>query len=365
MIKKRILPLDRILEIGLELADALSRTHHLNIIHRDLKPGNVLLAADGSPRLTDFGIARLVEDRVHLTQTGILMGSPTYASPEVLNDEALDVRTDIWSFGVLLYEMLAGRPPFVGQTMVGVITAIMNEPFPSIRQFRPDTPPALVTLLAGMLVKERQHRAGSMRQVAAELERIRTTLTENRASVHPSPEVTAGAHRPPSKEQPFSSSVLASREISSSGLSETTDQLAFVARQQELDRLSTFLEAALAGQGQVAFVVGEAGRGKTALVQAFAQQAQKQHVDLIATDGNCNAYGGAGDPYLPFCEVLGLLTGDVEARLVAGGITLEHAHRLWTAAPWVNAGFGRSRARSGQHLHLRFKSHQACAGGEA
>ncbi|MEM7131857.1 MAG: protein kinase [Chloroflexota bacterium] len=162
------LPLKQALKISLEVADALSRSHHVGIIHRDIKPANVLLGKDGSPRLTDFGIARLIHDDVRLTQSGALLGSPAYASPELLNDEALDTRTDIWSFGVLLYEMLAGQPPFVGRTITALITGIMNKRVPPIDQLRPGTPPLLNNLLQRMLAKDRNVRLDSMRFVAAE-----------------------------------------------------------------------------------------------------------------------------------------------------------------------------------------------------
>jgi predicted ATPase/DNA-binding SARP family transcriptional activator len=107
----------------------------------------------------------------------------------------------------------------------------------------------------------------------------------------------------------------------------------FVARQHELAQLDRFLDLALAGQGRVAFVIGEAGSGKTALVQEFVRRAQDAHPDLIVTSGNGNAHTGIGDPYLPFREILGMLTGDVEARLAAGTITREHARRLWNTLP--------------------------------
>ncbi|RME42114.1 MAG: hypothetical protein D6791_18520, partial [Chloroflexi bacterium] len=102
----------------------------------------------------------------------------------------------------------------------------------------------------------------------------------------------------------------------------------FVARERELAQLNEFLDQALAGHGQVCFVTGEAGAGKTALVTEFARRAQAQHEDLLVAVGECNAQTGVGDPYLPFRQVLGLLTGDVEARLAQGTITQENAGRL-------------------------------------
>ena len=107
----------------------------------------------------------------------------------------------------------------------------------------------------------------------------------------------------------------------------------FVARERELAQLDRFLDTALAGQGRVVFVTGEAGSGKTALVQEFARRAQDAHPDLVVASGNCNAHTGIGDPYLPFREVLGLLTGDIEARWAAGAMTREYARRLWNTLP--------------------------------
>jgi DNA-binding SARP family transcriptional activator/RecA/RadA recombinase len=107
----------------------------------------------------------------------------------------------------------------------------------------------------------------------------------------------------------------------------------FVSRERELAQLSVFLDRALNGQGRVVFVTGEAGSGKTALIQEFSRRAQAAHGALVAVNGNCNAYTGIGDPYLPFREILALLTGDVEARWAAGAMTREHARRLWNVLP--------------------------------
>jgi predicted ATPase len=107
----------------------------------------------------------------------------------------------------------------------------------------------------------------------------------------------------------------------------------FVARERELERLDALLYASLTARSQVAFVVGEAGQGKTSLLQAFARRAQQAHPELVVSGGNCNAYTGAGDPYLPFREILELLTGDIEARTLAGRLRRDHAERLWHSLP--------------------------------
>ena len=107
----------------------------------------------------------------------------------------------------------------------------------------------------------------------------------------------------------------------------------FVARERELAWLAGFLDMALAGQGRVIFVTGGPGRGKTALLEAFARRAMEARPDLLVANGNCNAYSGVGDAYLPFRDVMGMLTGDVEAKWAAGAVSRDHALRLWGALP--------------------------------
>jgi DNA-binding SARP family transcriptional activator len=107
----------------------------------------------------------------------------------------------------------------------------------------------------------------------------------------------------------------------------------FVSREPELAKLDDFLEMALAGQGRVAFVSGLAGSGKTALLARFSQQAMTRHPELVAAAGNCNAHAGRGDPYLPFREILQLLSGEIEAHRAGGSLSPEHARRLWALLP--------------------------------
>ncbi len=205
------LPSTRTIEIALDLVDALTRAHRLGIIHRDLKPANVLLAEDGTPRLTDFGLAYMAESP-RLTQTGILVGTVAYLSPEACEGETIDERADIWSFGVMLYEMLAGERPFGGKSLSATLTAILTQPLPDLAQLCPDAPDALVDLVYRMLEKDRQQRIPSVRLVGAELEAIlkgqevlapaRLAPGESRFST-PTPDIVQRRHNLPAQPTPF------------------------------------------------------------------------------------------------------------------------------------------------------------------
>ena len=181
--KGRIIP-DNAIQIALDLADALTRAHRLGITHRDLKPANVLIAQDGTPRLTDFGIAYSA-DTPHLTQTGVLVGTVDYLSPEACQGEQLDERSDVWSFGVLLFQMLSGSLPFKGGSLTTKLTAILTQPTPDLKLSVPDIPDGLVSLVQRMLEKDPEQRIHSVRLVGAELEDMlngRAPLTPSGAS---------------------------------------------------------------------------------------------------------------------------------------------------------------------------------------
>lgn len=169
--KRGQLSIERVLTLALDLSDALTHAHRLNVVHRDLKPDNVLLADDGTPRLSDFGVS-LMMDRTRLTQSGSIVGTGAYLSPEACRGHDLDSRADVWAFGIMLYEMLTGKRPFDGTSAAAIITSILMENIPDVRQFRPDVPPSVAELIDAMLEKNRDYRIRSVRQVGALIELI-------------------------------------------------------------------------------------------------------------------------------------------------------------------------------------------------
>jgi len=178
----------------------------------------------------------------------------------------------------------------------------------------------LADLIQQMLAKDPQQRIPSVRLVGSELERILKGREKT-----PSRRITAqkaSAGTAPSDSQP---------PFMRTG--EDIERPVFVTREAELAQLHRFLDRSLAGHGQVAFITGDPGQGKTALTQEFAWRAQHSQAELLVAGGNGNAYTGIGDPYLPFREILGLLSGDIESRWEARAIGREQASRLWQALP--------------------------------
>ncbi|MFQ6026215.1 MAG: serine/threonine-protein kinase [Dehalococcoidia bacterium] len=162
------LPVQRAVQFGLQIAEGLAAAHELGIVHRDVKPQNVLIGANGEAKVTDFGIAR-AQSFSTMTEVGMLMGTPYYMSPEQSDGKQADTRSDVYSFGCLLYQMLTGELPFRGSTPMEVLRKHREEPPPSVRDQRRDIPPELVRAVEQCLAKRPEHRYQSMSRVVAAL----------------------------------------------------------------------------------------------------------------------------------------------------------------------------------------------------
>jgi len=159
------LPLDQVERIIAQIGDALDYAHSKGLIHRDIKPSNILLDERGNCLLTDFGIAKLYEATAKFTKTGGLIGTPSYMSPEQGSGERVDQRTDIYSLGVVLYEMVTGRVPFRAETPVAVVLKHMQAPLPPPRTLNPSLPEAVERVVLKAMAKSPGERFGTAGQM--------------------------------------------------------------------------------------------------------------------------------------------------------------------------------------------------------
>ena len=181
------LPVRQATDYGLQIAQGLMAAHEKNIIHRDLKPENLFVTKDGRVKILDFGIAKLiprkdVEEQSQATMTtqtksGVVVGSTAYMSPEQLRGKPVDHRSDIFSFGAILYEMLSGRRAFRGETEVDTVTAVLKEDPVEITEIRPSVPEAFEPIVAHCLEKAPEDRFQSVRDLAFALTALSSVPT--------------------------------------------------------------------------------------------------------------------------------------------------------------------------------------------
>ena len=163
-------PVPTALELAMQIARGLSFAHQQGLVHRDVKPQNVLLNGDGQAKVTDFGIARSLDVKQGMTQTGTVLGTSDYIAPEQAQGQRVDEHTDVYSLGVVLYEMLTNEVPFPGENFVAVAMRHINEPPPSIRDKRPDVSPRLEAAVQRAMAKRPEDRFQTMADFCRELE---------------------------------------------------------------------------------------------------------------------------------------------------------------------------------------------------
>jgi serine/threonine-protein kinase len=165
--KPNLLPVDQILLIVATVADALDYAHQQGVVHRDIKPVNIMLTKDRLVKVMDFGIAKMASSSK--TQTDIVLGTPTYMSPEQISGKKVDGRSDIFSLGIVLFELLTGQLPFTADNLSAVLFSIAHHPHPSVQTLRPDLPLMVQEVVDRALQKELPHRYRRAEEFAVEL----------------------------------------------------------------------------------------------------------------------------------------------------------------------------------------------------
>ncbi|MEJ2109586.1 MAG: serine/threonine-protein kinase [Acidobacteriota bacterium] len=178
------LPLEMLLDIGVQIARALTVAHECGIVHRDLKPENIMLTKDGNVKILDFGLARIESERsgkseaTTLTQTGMFLGTPAYASPEQLMGSKVDYRTDLFSFGIILYEMACGKHPFGTGTSIATVARILEGKIPDMHMFNPSLPRKLCEMVQMCLQKNPEDRYSDTRAFLDDFEMLNETCRQ-------------------------------------------------------------------------------------------------------------------------------------------------------------------------------------------
>ena len=268
------------LRICREVAQALAYAHDSAIVHRDVKPGNIWLTRSGAAKLGDFGLAASLTQLSRVSGEHTLLGTVAYMAPEQALGRAVDERADLYSLGIVLYELVAGRRPFLGDTIAAVLSQHLNEPPVAPSWHNPAVPPSLDAFILKLLAKSPDDRPQTARDVADALDGVAADaraglLTEPSKQTRPLGRLAAGV---------------------------------FVGRVAELAQLRHALEQARGGAGSIVQVVGEAGAGKTALTEQFATHARLTGAHV----SRAQCYEGENAPaYWPWIQAL---RGSVHGR---------------------------------------------------
>ena len=273
------MPVGQVLDIVVQVAQGLAYAHEHNIVHRDVKPSNIMVVRDGHVKITDFGIARMESAGVR-TQTGMVLGSPKYMSPEQVMGKPIDQRSDIFSLGVMLYEMLTGQAPFSGENINAIMYQTLNAAPPPPSTLNPAVPGMLNFIVAKALAKEKADRYQSASEFANDLRACRDILLRNMPAEAAKPQPVPGIQLPDAI--PAAVRDVASEDESkqiAAGLSPSFDSSAATMRlaamtstQEEVEEFSRTLKMAVPAGGAANQAVpgGAKPKATTSTVPLFA-----------------------------------------------------------------------------------------------
>ncbi len=214
----QLLPVTQVLSIGARVAEALAYAHHQHVVHRDIKPANIMYeASSDTVKVTDFGIARITDSS--RTKTGLVLGTPSFMSPEQIAGRKVDGRSDLYSLGVMLFQMLTGVLPFRGDSMAELMYKIANEPAPDIRIVRPDLPDGLTRIVAHALEKNPDQRYLDGAQLAADLRAVLQSAPTTTQQTHTPPAAAFDATQQTARQSgsPFEKTLIEPRETRADG----------------------------------------------------------------------------------------------------------------------------------------------------
>ena len=268
----------KVIEIGIAASEALKEAHKAGVVHRDIKSDNIMLTNDGKVKVMDFGLAK-VRDASILTIEGTILGTISYMSPQQAIGEAIDNRSDIFSLGVVLYELLTDKMPFTGDYEMAVIYSLMNEEPLSIREINNKVPAALEKIVFKALRKDPNKRYQDADELIEDLKKVK--------------DIAKGEELFEEEETVLLDELFLKEERGF--------QAKLAGREPHLEKLITILHQVAVGRGQLVFVTGEAGIGKTRLVLELEKQARVLKTRTL----KCRClYNQGVYPYQPFVEAL-------------------------------------------------------------